>query len=119
MHVERAGQVDPLTPQIETFIRERLGGVSLDTSKTSADERPDWVCRDGQVVIEIKTLEGNGAERIEHLCEKFSERYDWPVFFGETPFSKAIANTSEPEKLNAEAVDRLGRPIRTRRTTSP
>ncbi len=113
MRIERNGPTEALTPEIERFIKGALSGVSLDTPDVSEDLRPDWSCLNGLLAIEVKTLEGDAEERIENLNEKFRKREDWPLFYGKMPLDKVLAHTSEPEKLNLEALDRMGRPIRT------
>lgn len=113
MHIERTGAVEPLTPEIQRFIQGALGGVSLDTPETSSQLRPDWSCLRGLIALELKSLEGDPEERIENLSEKFRQREDWPVFYGKMPLDKILTLTSDPERLNLEALDRMGRPIRT------
>lgn len=113
MRIERRGPVEPLTRMIERFIHEGLCGVALDTPDMAEDQRPDWTCLKGVLALEVKTLEEDGEERMENLNEKFRQRDDWPLFYGKAPLNKVLAHTSEPEKLNREALDRTGRPIRT------
>jgi len=53
MRLERTGPVEPLSPRIEKFIVERLGGVLLDEIQGSEERRADYVCLRGLLAIEI------------------------------------------------------------------
>nr|WP_321510181.1 hypothetical protein [uncultured Hyphomonas sp.] len=112
MRIERTGRVEPLTPRFERFVEERLSGVSLDSGDQEEALRPDWICADGAVAIEIKTLAEDGSERRENLQKVFESREDWPTFFGSVSSDNMFKHTSDPNGLQKLAIDRLGRPIK-------
>lgn len=112
MRFERRGQIEPLFPRMECFIREALGGISLDTPEQSSIKRPDWECLRGLVVIEIKTLVEDGSKRMNNLVAELEKREDWPSSYGEVPFSKIIQNLDDADAINKKALDRAGRAIK-------
>lgn len=111
MRIERTGPVERLTPQIESFLREGLRGVSLDDVHSAERTRIDYACLRGLVAIELKTLEGDPAERTQNFVDSLRDWPDFPTFFGSVPLEAAIKNMEEPEKLRRGAIDRLGRTI--------
>jgi hypothetical protein len=58
MRVERTGPIEPLTPRIVAFLKERLGGVSLD-EEGDVEERPDFAC----------------LSRERHFVDEMNDRY--------------------------------------------
>lgn len=111
MRIERTGPVDPLTPRVERFILEALHGYSLDDSDNSEQLRPDYICLRGLVVIELKTLEDDGEERVENLVEQLRRRPDWPIFLGSAPMDAFIKNTDDPDGIGKQVLERVGRGI--------
>lgn len=111
MRIERTGQVEPLTPRIEAFLKNALGGVSLDDVQNPDQLRADYSCIRGLLAVELKTLESNGAERMDNLFAEFRERDDWPVFLGSAPIQSFIENTADPDGLRRKTLDRIGRSI--------
>lgn len=108
MRIERTGQVEPLTPRVMVFIEKALSGVSLD-GPDSNDKRPDYLCIDGRLVIELKTLEDDGTDRMTNLTDELRQRDDWPVFLGSAPMRAFIENTNDPEGIQQRVIERLGR----------
>ena len=111
MRVERTGPVEPLSPRIEKFIVERLGGLPLDDIQSSEERRADYVCLRGLLAIEIKSLEDDGSERLENLVEELGSNSDWPIFLGSAPMQSFIENTNDPEAVGQQVMERVGRGI--------
>lgn len=111
MRVERTGPVEPLSPRIEKFIVERLGGVLLDEIQGSEERRADYVCLRGLLAIEIKSLEDDGSERLDNLLEELRSKPDWPMFLGSAPMQSFIENTDDPETVGKQVLERVGRGI--------
>ena len=111
MRIERTGPVQPLTPRVERFIREALSGYSLDESQGSDELRADYVCMRGLAVIELKTLEDDGKERVDNLVDQLRKRPDWPMFLGSAPLQSFIQNTDDPDGLGKRVLERIGRGI--------
>jgi len=111
MRIERTGPVEPLTPRVERFIRDGLRGESLDDPDKSEQQRPDYSCLGGLVVIELKTLEDDGEERLGNLLDQLRQRPDWPMFLGSAPLQSFIKNTSDPDALGKQVLERIGRGI--------
>ena len=96
MRIERTGKVDPLTPRIEAFLRGALAGVSLDEVQDASDLRIDFSCLRGLLAVELKTLEDDGADRMENLTRELRERDDWPLFLGSAPIQSDVTPVSHP-----------------------
>lgn len=111
MRIERTGEIEPLTPRVERFFTEVLGGVSMDAAHLAEVTRIDYSCLRGLLAIEIKTLEEPAEERLENLAEELRQRDDWPVFLGSAPVRSFIENTNDPEAVSRRVVDRIGRAI--------
>ena len=111
MRIERTGQIEPLTPRIERYLKEALGARSLDDARSSQQLRPDYVCLRDILVIEVKTLEGDGTERVENLNDQLREREDYPAFYGMVPVESLLKNLSDPEAVRRKLSDRIGRAI--------
>lgn len=112
MRVERRGQVQKLTPLVERFLVEALGGVSLDDPENSEQRRIDYSCLSGLLAIEIKSLEDDASERMNNLTEELRERDDWPVFLGSVPMQSFIRHLEDSEKVERKVLDRMGRAIK-------
>lgn len=111
VRLERTGRVVRLTPRVERFLVEALGGISLDEVHSHEETRIDYACLRGLVAIELKTLEGDPSERTNNFVDTLRDRDDFPTFFGAVPLEAAISNMKEPEKLRRSAIERLGRAI--------
>lgn len=111
MRIERTGLVEKLTPRVTQFLVEALGGVSLDDIQSAERRRIDYACLRGLVAVEVKTLEGNPAERTNNFVDSLRDRPDFPIFFGSVPMEAAFENMEDPDALRRTAVDRLGRTI--------
>jgi hypothetical protein len=111
MRIERTGKVEPLTPRIVRYLEEGLRARSLDDAKSSELLRPDYVCLKDILVIEIKTLEGDGSERVENLNDQLRSRPDYPHFYGKVPVESLLKNLSDPEEVRRKLTDRIGRAI--------
>lgn len=109
MRIERTGIVEPMTPRVERFIKEALGGLSLDDVQAPNDRRADYLCLRGLLAIELKSLEDPGDERMENLFEELRKRQDWPIFLGSAPIDSFIKNTSDPEGVNKAVIERVSR----------
>lgn len=110
MRVERTGPIEPLTPRIVAFLKERLGGVSLD-EEGDVEERPDFACLKGLVAIEIKSLETDPAERLVNALAPEMESAEWPAFYGTWPIQSVLKNLPNGEDVQAKLLDRLGRTV--------
>ena len=111
MRIERTGQIKPLTPRVEAFVREALGGVSLDDVQNPDQLRADYSCLRGLLAIELKTLEDDGSERMDNLFSELRDRDDWPIFLGSAPVQAFIKNTADPEGLRKRTLERIGRGV--------
>ncbi|MEI9990210.1 MAG: hypothetical protein WDM86_09240 [Rhizomicrobium sp.] len=111
MRIERTGKIEPLTPRIERYLKEALSARSLDDAHSSEQRRPDYVCLKDILVVEVKTLEGDGTERIENLNDQLREREDYPPFYGKVPVESLLKNLSDPEAVRRKLSDRIGRAI--------
>ncbi|WP_339863482.1 hypothetical protein [Paremcibacter congregatus] len=111
MRIEREGYVDALTPILKQFLEERFGGISLDKLQSSEERRADYVCLDGALAIEIKTLEGDSSERMKNLSLELQKQSDYPLFLGGWPLNSVIKNMSNPHLLTKKAISRIGRPV--------
>lgn len=111
MRIERTGPVEKLTPRVTRFLVEALGGISLDDIQSAERRRIDYACLRGILAIEVKTLEGDPAERTNNFVDGLRERPDFPIFFGSVPMEAAFKNMEDADALRRTAVDRLGRTI--------
>lgn len=111
MRIERTGGAKPLTPRVVAFLQEKLGGISLDELEGDVRRRVDYVCLNGELAVEIKTLEEDGSGRMDNLYEELRAREDWPVFLGSAPLEAFVTNTTDPEQVRRRILDRIGRAI--------
>lgn len=111
MRIERTGKITPLTPRVVKFITEALSGVSLDDPAASESMRPDYLCLDERLVVELKTLAEDGSDRMGNLADELRQRDDWPMFLGSAPMQAFIQNMSDPEGIRRRVIERLGRGI--------
>lgn len=111
MRIERSGPVEPLTPRLVSFLKEALGGVSMDDIQNPEQLRIDYTCLNGLVAIELKSLEEDGSARMDNLTDELRQRDDWPAFLGSAPIQSFIKHTKDPEGLNKRVLDRIGRGI--------
>lgn len=111
MRIERTGKVAPITPRVVEFILEALSGVSLDEPESANDQRPDYLCLGGRLVIELKTLAEDGSDRMDNLTDELRQREDWPIFLGSAPMQSFIQNTTDPEGIQRRVIERVGRGI--------
>jgi hypothetical protein len=56
MRIERTWQVKRLTPRLERFFVEALGGQALDDIQQATVRKVDYKCLDGLLAIELKSL---------------------------------------------------------------
>lgn len=110
MRVERSGPISPLTPRIVTFLREKLGGVSLDDNG-DVEQRPDFACLKGLVAIEIKSLEADPSERLATALAPEMSNGDWPAFYGSWPIASILKHLPNAKEVQEKLLDRLGRTV--------
>lgn len=111
MRIERTGPIEKLTPRVTRFLVDALGGVSLDEIQSAEQRRIDYACLRGLLAVEVKTLEGDPAERTNNFVDSLRNRPDFPIFFGSVPMEAAFKNMDDADTLRRAALDRLGRTI--------
>lgn len=112
MRIERKGNVGKLTPRVERFLTQALGGISLDSTEHAEARKADYKCLRGLLAIELKSLEEHASERVGNLTEKLQERPDWPEFYGSWPLQSILTNMTEPDDVKRQLIDRVGRAIK-------
>jgi hypothetical protein len=112
VRIERTETPEPITPRVERFLIEALGGVNIDDDKAAhTATRPDYLCLRGLLVVELKSLEEDGSERMDNLMEELRQRDDWPQFLGSAPIQAYLKHTADPEGLRLKVLNRMGRAI--------
>jgi hypothetical protein len=104
--------VAKLTPRLERFFVEALGGKALDDVQHAEVRRVDFKCLRGLLAIELKSLKDDGAERMGNLTDELSKRPDWPIFYGSMPIDSLLKNVREPEDVKRRFVNRIGRAVK-------
>ncbi|MFT3722908.1 MAG: hypothetical protein QM773_04905 [Hyphomonadaceae bacterium] len=112
MRIERTGPVERLTPRVQRFITEALGGIALDDVQDAQARKADYACFGGLLAIELKSLEEDASERMDNLTDELRERPDWPVFLGSAPMDAFLQHLGEPEPVRRRIAERLGRAIK-------
>lgn len=112
MRIERKGKVAKLTPRLERFFAEALGGEALDNVQHAESRKADYRCLRGLLAVELKSLEENASERINNLTDELRERDDWPEFIGSAPIMSIVKHLNEPEDVQRRLVERIGRAIK-------
>lgn len=112
MRIERSGKVIKLTPRLECFFQEALGGIALDSIQHAESRKADYKCLNGILAIELKSLEEDASERIENLTNELREQFDWPIFYGSVPIQSFLKHVSNPEIVRRQFIDRIGRSIK-------
>lgn len=112
MRIERTGPVERLTPRMQRFITEALGGVSLDDVQDAQDRKADYACLGGLLAIELKSLEEDASERMDNLTDELRERPDWPLFLGSARMDAFLKHLDEPEPVRRRIAERIGRAIK-------
>ncbi len=85
MRIERQDPVARITPRLERFFQEALGGMSLDDVQHAEVRKADFKCLKGLLAIELKSLEEDASERMDNLMDELRQRADWPIFLGSAP----------------------------------
>lgn len=101
-----------LTPRLERFFVEALGGEALDDVQHAEARKADFKCLRGLLAVEIKSLEEDASERMDNLTDELRERPDWPIFLGSAPMQSFLKHIQKPEEIKHRLVDRIGRAIR-------
>ena len=101
-----------LTPRLERFFVEALGGQELDSLQSAEERRADFKCLRGLLAIELKSLEEDASERMDNLTNELREHEDWPQFFGSVPMESFLKHIPEPESVRRRIVERIGRAIK-------
>ena len=112
MRIERTGPVAKLTPRLQRFFVEALGGEQLDDIQHPEARKADFKCLRGLLAIELKTLEQDASERMDNLTNELSQRADWPVFYGSVPMESVLKNLQDPDQVKRRLVDRIGRAVK-------
>lgn len=112
MRIEREGPVAKITPRLERFLSEALGGEALDEVQHAEARKADYRCLRGLLAIELKSLKEDASGRIENLTSELRERPDWPCFLGSAPIQSFLKHMNEPEEVKRRLVDRIGRAIK-------
>ncbi len=73
--------------------------------------RPDFICLNGLLAVEIKTLEEDGKIRIDNFSDDLRLRDDFPQMMGSAPLHSVLKNMADSENLQKKALDRIGRAI--------
>ena len=111
MRIERNGSAERYTPRITRFLKECLGGVCQDDIQSPEQRRVDYVCLNGLLAAEIKTLEEDASERLGNLTDELQELQEWPTFYGEWPVESILRNFADPEPIKRKLLNRVGRAI--------
>lgn len=111
MRIERTGRVAPLTPRLVAYMCGALGGRSVDDMQSPEERRIDYVCLNGLLAIEIKSLEEDASERLDNLTEELGKQSDWPTFLGSAPMESFIRNMDDPDGVRRKVLNRVGRAI--------
>jgi hypothetical protein len=111
MRIERNGAAERLTPRVERFLKQCLGGVCQDDVQSPEQRRVDYVCRGGLLAVEIKTLEEDASERLDNLTDELRELEEWPMFYGAWPVESILKNFADPVQIKLRLLNRLGRAI--------
>ncbi|MGN6304195.1 MAG: hypothetical protein ACTHNH_05225 [Mesorhizobium sp.] len=112
MRIERTGPIPKLTPRLERFFIEALGGKSLDALQHPEARKADFQCLRGLLAIELKSLEEDGSERIDNLMNEMRKRPDWPLFLGAAPIDAIFKHLDQPDEARRKLTDRIGRAIK-------
>jgi hypothetical protein len=112
MRIERKGSVPKLTPRLERFFIEALGGESLDDILPAQARKADFRCLRGLLAVELKTLEQDASERLENLTAELSQRPDWPAFYGSAPVESFLKHLGDAEEVKSRFTERIGRAIK-------
>lgn len=112
MRIERHGPIERLTPRVQRFIIEALGGVVLDDIQDAQARKVDYACFRGLLAIELKSLEEDASQRMDNLTNQLQGRPDWPVFLGSAPMSSFLQHLEQPEPVRKLVAERVGRAIK-------
>lgn len=87
-----------------------MAGIPLDDVVDPQHTKADYSCLDGQMVVEIKTLEDDASERVANITDELQKRPDWPIFFGAVPLEACLDNLEgETERIRLDIINRIGR----------
>lgn len=111
MRIENFQSPQAVTPKLEKFLTECLGGVAIDDIHDPQATRIDFSCLRGLLAVEIKSLEGPPQERIENYVDTLRKKPDFPAVFEEVTLTTLANRMSDPEKVMSDALGRIGRTI--------
>lgn len=114
MRFERHGGSPNLQAAFKKLILEHLHGRALDDNQNeeaAAGKFPDFACFSDLVLIEMKHLETEQADRINEVFDKNIDPEEKPIFFGERDAKFITDVISNGEEVKAIVASKLSRTI--------
>lgn len=94
-----------LEERFNNFLLQVDGAESIDTSIPEevwgGQKRADFLIDQRQVIIEIKTLKTNPANKIEEQIEKHRERPDFPLMYWKADLNNILSHLPDGDEINA------------------
>ncbi len=111
MRVEHSKPLQPVTPRLISFLEQALSGQCLDDYHDPETEHIDYVCLNGLLAVEVKSLEGEPGVRVDNFVETLRRRPDFPPVFEAATLDTIAARMENPAQIIADVVGRIGRTI--------
>lgn len=102
-----------LEERFERFALNLPGAESIDALglDSSGGPRADYLWRERSVVVEVKILRGDPQEKIDGMFEQLGKRDDFPIFYGQAPAQRVLANLPDGDELLRKLYEKVSRAI--------
>jgi len=102
-------QNQPLEGRVLLFLATRPGAESIDklplTIAQRDAEKADYFLSNRKVICEVKSLQTDTEEKINHLLQPILDSEEAPVFYGEWKLDNVLKNITNGEEIKREIFD--------------
>lgn len=106
-----------LEEKFSTFLKQVDGAECIDESFSDRDlkgkKRADFLLTNRTVILEIKTLVSDTAEKADALLFTHQNRPDFPLFYWESDLDEILPYLADGENIRKEIVHAVTRPVQT------
>ena len=104
-----------LEERFNKFLGQLEGAENIDTlfseEKIQSGKRADFLLKNRQIILELKTLKTDPEEKVETLLELYRECPEFPIFYGELPLNRVLSCHPKGEEILHRIADALTRSV--------
>jgi hypothetical protein len=100
-----------LTGRFKAFLNQLDGAESIDDLQLTKDQesakKADYFLNNRTIVCELKSLETDGAHKIDKALAPYQNREEWPLIFGrvKVDLHRLLKNFPEKEEIHLKAIN--------------